>query len=63
MVYKNQSGQVLIEAAFVFLFFSCILLIFQAMLDQQKARSNKYKLSKEVRSEINSTNYPITQTK
>lgn len=63
MAYKNQSGQVLIEAAFVFLFFSTILIVLLSMLDQQKYRSNQYKISKEVHSEIKNTNHPITQAK
>lgn len=55
MGFKNQSGQALIETVVTLIFFAGLFLALQAIIDQHRHRSQKYKLSREVKYEIQTT--------
>lgn len=55
MEFKNQSGQALVETLVTLLFFAGLFIALQAIIDQHKHRSQKYKLSREVKYEIQTT--------
>lgn len=55
MGFKNQSGQALIETILTLFFFAGLFIALQAIIDQHKQRSNKYKLSREVKYEVQTT--------
>ena len=49
MVSRNQKGQILIEAIFLCLLFSSMILAMKKMIDVQQEHMNKIKLSKAVK--------------
>ena len=55
MGFKHQSGQALVETLVTLFFFAGLFIALQAIIDQHKQRSNKYKLSREVKYEIQTT--------
>ena len=55
MEFKNQSGQALIETLVTVLFFAGLFIALQVIVDHHKQRSNKYKLSREAKYEIQTT--------
>lgn len=55
MELKNQSGQALMEMLITVVFFSGLFLALQALIDHHKQRANKYKLSREIKYEIQAT--------
>lgn len=55
MGFKNQSGQALVETLVTLLFFAGLFIALQAIIDQHKQRSQKYKLSREVKYEVQTT--------
>jgi hypothetical protein len=55
MGFKNQSGQALIETIMTVFFFAGLFIALQVIVDQHKQRSQKYKLTREVKYEIQTT--------
>ncbi len=55
MESKNQSGQAFVETLVTLFFFAGLFIALQAIIDQHKQRSQKYKLSREVKYEIQTT--------
>ncbi len=55
MVSRNQRGQILIESVFLIILIGTVLIAFQIMIDQQKAESNKYRMSKCRKDVVNDT--------
>ena len=55
MGFKHQSGQALVETLVTLFFFAGLFIALQAIIDQHKQRSNKYKLSREAKYEIQTT--------
>lgn len=55
MEFKNQSGQALVETLVTLFFFAGLFIALQAIIDQHKQRSQKYKLSREVKYEVQTT--------
>ncbi len=55
MGFKHQSGQALVETLVTLFFFAGLFIALQAIIDQHKLRSNKYKLSREVKYEVQTT--------
>ena len=49
MVSRNQKGQILIEAVFLCLLFSSMILAMKKMISVQQEHMNKIKLSKTVK--------------
>lgn len=52
---NNQSGQAFIETLVTVCFFSALFIALQVIIDHHKERSNKYKLSREVKYEIHTS--------
>jgi hypothetical protein len=55
MGFKNQSGQALVETLVTLFFFAGLFIALQAIIDHHKHRSQKYKLSREVKYELQTT--------
>lgn len=52
MENKDSSGQILIEFIFMFALLMSILLTIEKMIQTKNLQSNKYKLSTEVKNEL-----------
>lgn len=52
---QNQSGQALIETMVTLFFFAGLFIALQAIIDHHKHRSNQYKLTQEVKYEVQTT--------
>lgn len=56
MAYRNQSGQILVEAVGIALFFAGLFIAVQLLLEKHRHNVNQSKLSKEVYHEIRRNN-------
>ena len=52
---QNQSGQAFIETLVTLFFFAGLFIALQAIIDHHKQRSNQFKLTREVKYEIQTT--------
>lgn len=56
MASHHQSGQVVIETLVTFIFFAGLFLGLQALIERHKNTTNHYKLTREVKYEVQTTN-------